>query len=215
MFVRDVISLLSGLALAACSVVGIRGGTEEPPYTVLQTIGPSLQIRQYGPRLAAETVVPGDEIAARSEGFRRIAAYIFGANHGAVSIAMTAPVATTPAAAGPSETIAMTAPVAQAKTPEGWQVRFFMPAKYTMATLPVPNDKRVKIVTVPAETYAVYRYSGWISAADVEAAHATLLRLLTGTGWKPQGEVVNWFYDPPWTLPPLRRNEAAVPVARG
>ena len=97
----------------------------------MQTIGPSLEIRQYGPRLAAETVVPGDEIAARSEGFRRIAAYIFGANHGSSKIDMTAPVST-----APSETIAMTAPVAQAKTPEGWHVRFFMPAKYTLETLP-------------------------------------------------------------------------------
>jgi len=210
MFVRDVISLLSGVALAACSVVGIRSGTEEPAYTVVQTIGTSLEIRQYGPRLAAETVVPGDEIAARSEGFRRLAGYIFGANHGAATIAMTAPVAT-----APSETIAMTAPVAQAQTPDGWQVRFFMPAKYTLQTLPQPNDARVKIVTVPPEIYAVYRYSGSISAEAVAQAHAELRRLLQGSGYMPQGEVLNWFYDPPWTLPPLRRNEAAVVVGKG
>jgi hypothetical protein len=209
MFVRDIISLLSGVALAACSVVGIRSGTEEPAYTVVQTIGPSLEIRQYGPRLAAETVVPGDEIAARSEGFRRLAGYIFGANHGAQSIAMTAPVAT-----APSETIAMTAPVAQAQTPDGWQVRFFMPAKYTLATLPQPNDSRVKIVAVPPETYAVYRYTGTISADAVAQAHAELMLLLTDSGYTPQGAVLNWFYDPPWTLPPLRRNEAAVVVTK-
>jgi hypothetical protein len=35
---------------------------------------------------------------------------------------------------------------------------------------------------------------------------------LAGSKWQPQGEPVAWFYDPPWTLPPLRRNEAAVPV---
>jgi hypothetical protein len=209
MFFRDVISLLSGVALAACSVVGIRSGTEEPAYAVVQTIGPSLEIRQYGPRLAAETVVPGDEIAARSEGFRRLAGYIFGANHGAAAIAMTAPVST-----APSETIAMTAPVAQAQTPDGWQVRFFMPAKYTLQTLPQPNDPRVTIVTVPPEMYAVYRYSGLISAADVAQAHAELKRLLAGSGYAPEGEVLNWFYDPPWTLPPLRRNEAAVVVTK-
>jgi hypothetical protein len=209
MVLRDVISLFSGLALAACSVVGIRSGTEEPAYRVLQTIGPSLEIRQYGARLAADTVVQGDEIAARSEGFRRIAAYIFGANHGAAKIDMTAPVST-----APSETIAMTAPVAQAKTPEGWRVRFFMPAKYTLDTLPKPNDPRVEIVTVPAETYAVYRYSGTISADEVAHAHDELRRLLQGTGYVPSGEILNWFYDPPWTLPPLRRNEAAVVVTK-
>jgi hypothetical protein len=207
MFVRDVISLFSGLALAACSVVGIRSGTEEPAYTVVQTIGPSLEIRQYGPRLAADTVVQGDEIAARSEGFRRIAGYIFGANQGAAKIDMTAPVAT-----APSETIAMTAPVAQARTPDGWRVRFFMPSQYTLQTLPRPNDPRVQIVTVPPETYAVYRYSGSIAPENVAQAHAALTRLLRGTGYVASGDILNWFYDPPWTLPPLRRNEAAVVV---
>ena len=40
-----------------------------------------------------------------------------------------------------------------------------------------------------------------------------VLRLLQGSGWSPTGDPVSWFYDPPWTLPFLRRNEVAVPVA--
>ena len=31
----------------------------------------------------------------------------------------------------------------------------------------------------------------------------------------PAGEPFTWFYDPPWTLPPLRRNEAAVLIQPG
>jgi hypothetical protein len=192
--------------LAGCSVVGIRSGTEEPAYTVVRT-RPGLEIRQYGARLAAETVVPGAEVAARSEGFRRIAGFIFGGNQSETKIAMTAPVAT-----APSQNIAMTAPVAQTQTPEGWRVRFFMPSEYTLQTLPKPNDTRVKIVTVPAETYAVYRYSGLISPQGTARAHTELTRLLATSGYTPHGEIVDWFYDPPWTLPPLRRNEAAVVV---
>ena len=209
MALRDMISWMSGMALAACAVVGIRSGTEEPAFSVIQTIGPDVEIRQYGPRLAAETVVPGDEVGARSDGFSRIAAYIFGANHQPTTIAMTAPVSTEP-----SETIAMTAPVTKAQTPQGWRIRFFMPAKYTTETLPRPNDPRVRIVTVPAETYAVYRYAGTISPEDVARAHGELARRLAGSGYTAQGEVINWFYDPPWTLPPLRRNEAAVIVTK-
>ena len=209
MVLRDVMSLFSGLALAACSVVGVRSGTEEPRYDVVQTVG-ALEIRAYGPRIAAETDAPGAEVAARSEGFRRIAAFIFGANQGSAKIAMTAPVATAPA-----EKIAMTAPVATARTASGWTVRFFMPSEYTMETLPKPTDPRVRIVTVPGETYAVYRYSGSIGPTETATAHAELLRLLASTEWKPAGEVMDWFYDPPWTLPPLRRNEASVPVTKG
>lgn len=29
---------------------------------------------------------------------------------------------------------------------------------------------------------------------------------------EPDGPPVAWFYDPPWTIPMLRRNEIAVPV---
>jgi hypothetical protein len=60
----------------------------------------------------------------------------------------------------------------------------------------------------------VYRYSGPISAGSTARAQSDLRQLLQDTGWVPTGAMVNWFYDPPWTLPPLRRNEAAVPVEK-
>ncbi len=203
-------SLLSSVALSACSVVGIRSGTEEARYTVLQAQGP-LEIRQYGPRLAAETEVAGSEFAARGDGFRRVARYIFGANSGKGSIAMTAPVAQS----GGTHQIAMTAPVGQDQPSPGvWRIRFFMPAEYTEATLPRPDDPAVKIVTVPGQTYGVYRYTGSTAPEATAAADRELLQRLQGSGWAPTGEPVAWFYDPPWTLPFLRRNEAAVPVAK-
>jgi hypothetical protein len=201
-------ALLSAAALTACSVFGIRDGTEEPHFQVISRLG-TVEIREYGQRLAAETTVATtDADAARGTGFRRLAGYIFGGNHSGASIAMTAPVAT-------SQTIAMTAPVGAAKAgPDGWTVTFYMPAKYTLQTLPVPNDPQVRIVTVPAQMVAVNRYSGFISAGNIADAHKALLAALAGSPWQPMGEVFDWFYDPPWTLPPLRRNEAAVKVAK-
>ncbi len=187
------------MVLAGCSVVGIRSGTEEPKYKIVASLG-AVEIREYTPRLAASVTEPGDAIAARYAGFRRLAAYIFGQN-----IAMTAPVAQ-------SQNIAMTAPVAQERADGGWTVSFYMPAKYTMATLPKPVDPGVVIHEVPGLTYAVYRFSGIPGAAPVEAARAALLRQLTGSDWTVEGPVVDWFYDPPWTIPWARRNEVAVPV---
>jgi hypothetical protein len=202
-------SLLSSLVITGCSVVGIRSSTEEPKYQVVETQG-MLQIRQYAPRLAAETVVEGDEYTARGTGFRRLAGYIFGGNQARRSIEMTAPVAQE---AG--QTIAMTAPVGLDKAGPGeWRIRFFMPAQFTAETLPQPNDPAVHIVTIPAETMGVYRYTGSISPEATKNAQAELLRLLQGSGWVAEGQPVSWFYDPPWTIPFLRRNEAAVPVAR-
>jgi hypothetical protein len=193
------------------SVVGVRGGTEEPRYTVAQLL-PGAEIRRYGARIAAETTVAAGEEAARNLGFRRLARYIFGANHAAAKIAMTAPVAQQPGGAR-GEKIAMTAPVSQRAGAEGeWVIRFFMPADKTMESLPEPDDALVKLVTVPAETVAVRRFTGSRSKRAIAAQTADLMRAIRDNGFQPTGPPAAWFYDPPWTVPLLRRNEIVVPV---
>src|ERR1700761_1389228 len=138
--------LLSNLLLGACSVFGIRSGTEEPPYTVTDRLGP-IEVRQYGARTAAEVTVTNDEVEARSDGFRKLARYIFGGNVSRQSIAMTAPVA---------QQIAMTAPVAQTRAEGGsWTIRFFLPATLTVETAPVPADPAIHILAVPPASMAV------------------------------------------------------------
>jgi hypothetical protein len=196
---------------ASGSVLGIRSGTEEPAYSVLQQI-PGAEIRAYGPRIAAETTVAASEEAARNAGFRRLARYIFGANHATAKIAMTAPVAQQSVGAG-GQRIAMTAPVAQRAGAEGeWVIRFFMPADKTLASLPEPDDDAVRLVAVDGETVAVRRFTGSRSPQAIAAQSAGLLRALQDNHFEPLGDVAAWFYDPPWTVPMLRRNEVVVPV---
>jgi hypothetical protein len=197
-------TIASTLLLSACSVVGVRSGTEEPRFEALGTEA-GLEIRRYAPRLAAETTVAAEEAAARNEGFSRLARYIFGANQGSAKIAMTAPVAQEPAR------IAMTAPVAQQATADGFRIRFFLPA--SLRDPPPPNDPRVTIAVVPGETVAVLRFSGVPNPDAVAEARAQLLATLPRTRWAAGGDPVAWFYDPPWTIPALRRNEVAVPVS--
>ena len=202
-------SLVARVAEEAGSVVGLRFGTEEPRYTS-EKVTHGLEIRNYGPRIAAETTVFGDEDKALSDGFRRLAGYIFGGNHGNAKIAMTAPVARQS-----GQKIAMTAPVSKTSGADGGSVvRFFMPAGWTMDTLPEPNDDAVSLVTVPPETVAVLRFTGDRGSAAVAARTTELLDALKDTAFEPTGTPVGWFYDPPWTLPFRRRNEVAVPVAR-
>lgn len=201
---------IGALALGACTVIGVRAGTEEPAYDVIGRQG-EVEIRRYAPRLAAETLVEGadGEGAARSIGFRRLAGYIFGGNRPAAKIAMTAPVEQ--AAGSDPVRIAMTAPVAQAgEGPDAWRIRFFMPARWTRETLPEPTDPLVAIVEVPGEVVAVRRFSGIPSAKAVQAEATRLRQALEHGDWAAEGPVLGWFYDPPWTLPPLRRNEVAV-----
>lgn len=190
-------------------VLGIRSGTEEPPYTVIERLpgSPGVEIRRYDTRLAAETEVAGDAEAARSIGFRRLAGYIFGANHSRATIDMTAPVSQSS-----PQKIAMTAPVAQAEGPHGSVIRFFMPAQWTMATLPIPDNADVRLLEVPGDTVAVVRFTGDRSPAAVAERTSTLRNTLAGSRYEAYGEPVAWFYDPPFTLPFRRRNEVAIPV---
>lgn len=197
------------VAGSVLSIVGVRVGTEEPHHLRRDLTG-SVELRRYGPRVAAETVVTGeDDEAARNVGFRRLAGYIFGGNHRGESIAMTAPVAQEPSG---GERIAMTTPVAQDRDDDGWRIRFFMPSRWTLDTLPTPDDDAVRLVTVPGETVAVLRFAGDRSRDAVRARTGELLDTLRDEGVAVTGPPVAWFYDPPWTLPFRRRNEIAVPV---
>lgn len=190
--------------------VGLRVGAEQPDYRTLQRDG-SLELREYGPRLVAETLVTGDAEAARNAGFRRVAAYIFGANQGREQVAMTAPVTQ----AG-GQAIAMTAPVVQ--TPDSasaaaWRIQFIMPAQYrSIDALPKPNDPAVRLREEMGGRYAVRRFSGSRAPSAVTRQTDVLLGDVARKGWRPRGAPVAWFYDPPWTLPMARRNEVAVPV---
>jgi hypothetical protein len=200
---RSLVQLIESIG----SVVGIR--TVEEPSFQSEQLTNQVEIRLYGPRIAAETVVDGDETSARSEGFRRLAAYIFGKNRGGARIDMTAPVGQQRAS---SQRIAMTAPVSSSASPAGWAVRFYMPAGSSIESLPEPNDDRVRLVTVPAESVAVLRFAGTASPGEIAARTAELQKELREYGFETDGSPATWLYDPPWTLPFRRRNEVVIGV---
>jgi len=77
----------------------------------------------------------------------------------------------------------------------------------------VPDDDRVRLVEVPAESVAVLRFSGVASPAAVAARTAELQAELQAYGFETVGPPATWLYDPPWTFPFRRRNEIAIPVS--
>ena len=197
-----VLALVGGALLVGRSAMAV----EEPRYEVTRRLG-DVELRRYAPQVRAVTLVDAGLESAMSEGFRRLAGYIFGGNTGRAKIAMTAPVSATPVK------IAMTAPVS-ATPADGGQTRvaFTMPAALELQALPVPNDPRVVLEAVPAHLVAVVRFSGTTSDARVSKERAALFSALERAGLKRSGEPTLARYDPPWTLPFLRRNELAVDV---
>jgi hypothetical protein len=93
-------------------------------------------------------------------------------------------------------------------------MRFFLPRSLSRDAVPEPADARVRVVEVPGETMAVLRFSGATADARIAERKEALLRELRGSAWTHDGEPVFFGYDPPFTPPPLRRNEVAVPVRR-
>ncbi len=198
-----------GLAFVLASEA-IMARVAEPSYDTIEADGRTT-VRRYAPMILATVSVTGERRPAVNEGFRILADYIFGNNDGGAKIAMTAPVLQQPE----GERIAMTAPVTAAPAAAGaWEVSFVMPAEYTIDTLPKPRDPRVRILEVPARTVAAVTFSGLPNAAPLDRHAAELAEWIAARGMRPVGPPRFAFYDPPWTLPFLRRNEVMVEVDR-
>ena len=91
---------------------------------------------------------------------------------------------------------------------------FSMPSSYTMETLPKPLDDRVKLVEVPQRTVAVFQFSGFFDNEDNRAEGRAILQkwLSDNPTYKAVGTPFYAGYDPPFTLPFLRRNEVLLTI---
>ena len=206
------LSRLAPIGFVLLGAAGVAVAVEEPQYRIEREYG-SFEVRVYAPAIVAETVVTGGFGDGTNEGFRRLAGYIFGANGGGRKIAMTAPVGAEPARGAAGTKIAMTAPVGAEKSTDGWTVTFTMPSSFTLASLPVPNDARVRLREIPARRVAAARFSGTWGAERFEDVARKLVADARAAGLDPAGAPpVFARYNPPWTPWFLRRNEVLIPL---
>ena len=196
---------------------------EEPKFDVIEKAD-AFELRAYKPLIVAEVLVDGDMKQASSKGFKLIADYIFGNNKSKVGdkngasekISMTAPVTLEvktekPKSEAPkSEKLAMTAPVAMQKDASKWRVRFVMPSQYRLETLPTPNNPQVSLREVAAKKFAVVRFSGLVGEEKMAAKTAELQAWMQTKQLTPLATPELARYNPPWTLPFLRRNEILI-----
>jgi hypothetical protein len=186
------------LALFGTALFATRAAaTQEPLHAVVVSDG-DFEIRDYPPLTIAEVTVRASRNDAAYAGFRKLAGYIFGGNAEKLKIEMTAPVIEARGGGGEAE--------------EGWTIRFVMPQGSTVAKLPRPDDPAIRMRETPATRYAVLRYSGLSGDATVEAKPEELNAFLRRRGLEPAGPPLLAFYDPPWTLWFMRRNEILIPV---
>ena len=180
---------------------------EEPKYTILSKTN-GYEVRQYSNYIVAEVEVWWSQTQALNNGFRLLAGYIFGGNTSNTSISMTAPVAESQ-----STQIAMTVPVSN--TLGEWEIRkvqFSMPSKYTLETLPKPNNDKVTLKTLDWYKAAVLRYSFYATESRVGKMKLKLINLLEKDWVEIAWDIVSAQYNPPFSFPALRRNEIIIPI---
>jgi len=233
-------NLLKIITISSCAVlIGLvivpkADAIEEIPYRVVNKQD-NFELRQYSSYLLAETEVKSSFDAAANQAFRNLFRYISGDNQSNIvqnnqgeEIAMTAPVLqqekgeeiamTAPVLQQEKgEEIAMTAPVLQQAdgvVSDTYLVSFVVPKQYTLETVPVPKNSKVKIRKVPAKLMASISYSGWWSQENYQKHKGMLYQKTKENGYQIVGKPLYARYNAPFTPWFLRRNEIIVNVEK-
>lgn len=87
-----------------------------------------------------------------------------------------------------------------------------MPKKYSLESLPKPNSKDVILIPLPARRFAVIRFSNLADDENIKQHTDELKASILAEKLKSIGEPILACYNPPWTLPFLRRNEVMIEI---
>jgi len=190
-----VVLLLAALGMVvALLVVGCkatRAGYESASYKVVREAG-RFEVRDY-PVL---TIVETPMASGASDGsFNRLFRFITGRNSA-------------------SQKIAMTTPVFMSGRDTNATMAFVMPARMTSGQVPKPTDDAVSVREIEAGRFAVFRYSGGRNQKKEAEAITRLTSWMATEKLSAQSEPMFGYFDPPWTLAFLRRNEVMIRTPR-
>ncbi|MFM8231044.1 MAG: SOUL family heme-binding protein [Chthoniobacterales bacterium] len=178
-------TLLTVLSLAMIGFTAM--AIETPDYKTLEQDG-KFEVREYPAMTVARTAMGDGD-------FMRLFRYISGGNEAEQKIAMTAPV------------------LVQHKG-EDRGMSFVVPREVAAKKVPAPKADDVAVDEMPAAKFAVFTYSGRRTDANEAEALSKLRAWAEKKNLKTEGEPVFAYYDPPWTLPFMRRNEVMLRVAQ-
>lgn len=200
------------LTMTACSVFG-NSGVEIAPYSVSESDG-EIEIRSYDELVLVSAPMKGN--MDNNEGaFNKLFAYISGENKGSAKIDMTAPVLMDPNGSE-GQKIAMTAPVIvdQDEKSSDWIMSFVLPREFSFETAPRPTNPEVTLSRITDLEVAAIKFSGVLNNKNAQKHREQLESWISKNGYKVTGAYKTAGYNPPWTLPNLRRNEVLIPVEK-
>jgi hypothetical protein len=160
---------------------------ETPDYKVLEQDG-KFEVRDYPAMSVARTTMGDGD-------FMRLFRYISGGNEA-------------------EQKIAMTAPVLVQHQGEERGMSFVVPRDVAAKKAPAPKTAEVSVDEMPAAKFAVFTYSGRRTDKNEGEALTKLRAWMEKKNLRSEGEPVFAYYDPPWTLPFMRRNEVMLRIAQ-
>lgn len=161
---------------------------ETAPYEVLSSDG-RVEIRQYPALKLATAKMPLARDNGANTSFGSLFGYISGQNETSAKIAMTTPVFMTEQ-----------------------EMSFVLPAATARTGAPAPSGNTVSLTEFSGGKFAVFRFTGARSDPAEATAAKTLREWAEANGVGLTGGPLFAYYDPPFTLPALRRNEVLIRV---
>lgn len=147
-------------------------------YTVMET-NDDFEIREYKTAVVARVDLgSGDYSSVSSQGFRKLANYIFGGNKESEQIAMTSPV--------------------MMELGESASMSFFMPAEYELEGLPQPNSGEVLLEEMKPLRVAVIKFGGWANQKKIDQHQEKLVALLDEEEIEHTGKFYFLGYNSPY-----------------
>jgi hypothetical protein len=181
------------MALSGCSVFG-HSGVEIAPYEVLEKED-ALELRHYERLVLVTTAMPTG-MNEQSDPFYKLFDYISGKNES-------------------TKEIPMTAPVFLDQTDETTEsMSFVLPESFSIETAPIPKDPAVKLEEIVDYTVAAITFSGSLNQDTINTHKIILEEWIARKGFEKRGAAKAAGYNPPFTIPALRRNELLIPVIR-
>ena len=151
--------------------------SKEPKFQVLESFG-KIELRFYEPFLVAEVETSGERKEAIRDGFRLLADYLFGNNNA-------------------SKRLPMSIPVTQQEKGDRWKIRFMLAKESHLENLPKPNNTVVKLLKIPAQKFAVIRFSGSPNDEKIQLQTEKLQNFANSHQWRVTGSPILAFYNPP------------------
>ena len=157
-------------------------------YTVIKKVE-NIEIRQYESAIYA-SYTPKNE-KERNNSFRKVAGFIFGDNTNNEKISMTSPVVI--------------------KMHNDYEMAFLMPKKYSLANLPKPGNKEIRVYKEPGNLKACIRYSGYTNNSIENKKINELKKVLLKYKYNHKNDFEVLVYNSPFDFL-NRRNEITVTV---